>query len=110
MPDTLLNIWLIVGAFVKDPPIAAALSAMFMSSLRVITSGGGLKPKRWAETLMVGFLAFVSIPVIVHFHFEPAAGAFFGAFLGYIGIHGFEQRVDKLLGSAADIASALRRK
>ena len=110
MPDQFTQAWLTVYALAQEPAQAAALCAVLMSSLRVLTSGGLRNPKRWIETLMVGFLAWTSLPFIQHFGFEPDTGRFFAAFLGYIGVHGFEKRVDRLLDNIADVASALRRK
>lgn len=110
MPDQITELWLTVSTFAREPAQSAALCAIFMSSLRVLTSGGLRKPKRWIETLMVGFLAWTSLPFIQHWGFEADIGRFFAAFLGYIGVHGFEKRVDRLLDNIADVASALRRK
>lgn len=110
MPDQITELWLTIATFVQEPSQSAAICAMVMSSLRVLTSGGARICKRWIETLMVGFLAWTSLPFIQHFGFEPDTGRFFAAFLGYIGVHGFEKRVDRLLDNIADVASALRRK
>ncbi|OHV12994.1 phage holin family protein [Kushneria phosphatilytica] len=110
MPEQLIDLWLVMYAWALMPAQKAAICAMAMSALRVMTSGGLRKPRRWGETLMVGLLAWNSLPVVTHFGYDPDAAAFFCTFLGYIGVHGFEERVDKLLDNVAGIASALRRK
>lgn len=110
MPDNLIDAWLAIREFIRSPAALASLAAMFMSALKMGYTGGLLRKKKWLETLMVGFLSYFSIPVITYWGFDPEAGAFFGAMLGYLGIHTMEEKLDRLIDNFAGIASALRRK
>ncbi|WP_110693307.1 phage holin family protein [Salinicola halophyticus] len=97
MPDYITHLGLALADWLQQPEQKVALSAAFMSAVRVITSGGLRNPKRWGETVMVTFLAWTSLPIIQHYGYEEETGRFIAAFLGYIGVHGFEKRIDKLL-------------
>lgn len=103
MPDILLNAWLWGEGIVNRPPIAAALAAMAFSGLKMMTASGIWQAKKWLETLMAGGLAYLSIPVVEYFGFDPTAGAFFGAVLGYLGISTLEEKIDQLLDAVSNI-------
>lgn len=103
MPDILLSAWLWVDGVIRLPAVSAACAAMGFSGLKMLTDGGIKQAKKWIETAMIGALAYLSIPVVVSLGYDPTAGAFFGAVLGYLGISTLEDKIDKLLDTAAAI-------
>lgn len=103
MPDVLLTAWLWVEGVIAKPAVSAAMAAMLFSGLKMLAGSGLRDGKKWLETLMAGGLAYLSIPVVEAFGFDPTAGAFFGAVLGYLGISTLEEKIDQLLDAAATI-------
>ncbi|HET8792082.1 MAG TPA: phage holin family protein [Modicisalibacter sp.] len=103
MPDILMSAWLWFDGLLNQPAIAAALAAMAFSGLKMLVGEGLLQGKKWIESAMAGGLAYLSIPVVVSLGFDPNAGAFFGAVLGYLGISTLEEKLDQVLDAAASI-------
>lgn len=102
MPESLLDLWLSIREFIAQPPISAAMAAMFMASLKIIASLPPRPPRKWAEVGMVGIASFGLVPISISFGADPGWAAGIGAGVGYIGMVKLESKMDRLLGIKVD--------
>ncbi|MDN6323516.1 MAG: phage holin family protein [Halomonas sp.] len=98
MPDALYQSWLTVQSIVLQPTISAALAAMVMAGLKLLSSVPPKPARKWFEVPMVGVASAALVPVAVSFGADPSWGAGLGAGVGYIGLVQLESRIDRLIG------------
>lgn len=98
MPDALYQSWLTVYSIILQPTVSAALAAMVMAALKLLSSVPPKPPRKWFEVPMVGVASYALVPVAVSFGADPSWGAGIGAGVGYLGLVQLESRIDRFIG------------